>query len=97
MPNSNQSTDTTKDLSNDPFTDVAPIVPDGKRAVFSIKSIMVITVVFAAAAVSMGHLWRAANGDKSEIGHFAVLNAILPMLIVVVASLFFKIFGRLVK
>jgi len=34
-----------------------------RRTVLSIKSIMVITAVFAAAAVSMGQLWRAAQGD----------------------------------
>ena len=75
----------------------AEVVSRSKRTVFSIKSIMVITAVFAAAAVSMGHLWRAAHGDKSEIGHFAVLNAMLPMLVLVVASWFFRIFGRFIK
>ena len=75
----------------------AEVVSRAKRTVFSIKSIMVITAVFAAAAVSMGHLWRAAHGDKSEIGHFAVLNAMLPMLVLVVASWFFRIFGRFIK
>lgn len=81
--------------ANDLLTDREPA--RRKRTVFSIKSIMVITAVFAAAAVSMGHLWRAAHGDQAEIGHFAVLNAMLPMLVLVAASWFFKIFGRFIK
>ena len=85
-----QSTSPASDRASDPQ-------PSAKRTVFSIKSIMVITAVFAAAAVSMGNLWRAAHGNQNEIGHFAVLNAMLPMLVLVAASWFFKIFGGLIK
>lgn len=58
---------------------------------FSIKSILVITSVFAAGAASLGHLWRAASGDKGEIGNFVVVTAMLPMVALVVASWFFKV------
>lgn len=67
------------------------------RVIFSIKSILVITAVFAASAASLGHLWRAAQGDQSQIGQFVIVTAMLPMVMVVVASWFFKIFGRLIK
>lgn len=86
-----------------------------KRTVFSIKSIMVITAVFAASAVSGGYLWRAvrfANNQAGQlnesenlsalnelppIGYFVVINAMLPMVVLVAASLFFRIFGRFIK
>ena len=96
MPNSAQLTNSANS-ANSAADRPNDLQPDRKRTVFSIKSIMVITAVFAAAAVSMGHLWRAAHGDQSEIGHFAVLNAMLPMLVLVAASWFFRIFGRLIK
>jgi hypothetical protein len=67
------------------------------RTIFSIKSILVITAVFGASAASLGHLWRAAQGDQGEIGQFVIVTAMLPMLMVVAASWFFKIFGRLIK
>lgn len=82
------STQSNSNLSTDTSLQAAP-----KRTAVSIKSIMVITAVFACAALSMGNLWRAANGDQSEIGNFAVLNAMLPMLVLVIASWFFKIVG----
>jgi len=68
-----------------------------RRNVFSIKSILVVTSVFAAAAVSMGHLWRATQGDQSEIGQFVIVTAMLPMVMLVAASWFFKIFNRWIK
>ena len=67
------------------------------RAIFSIKSILVVTVVFAASAASLGHLWRAAHGDQGEVGQFVIVTAMLPMVVVVAASWFFKIFGRFIK
>ena len=88
---------TAASVQHSPASQVQPRERAKKRTVFSIKSIMVITAVFAASAVSMGHLWRAAQGDQSEIGHFAVLNAMLPMLVLVAASWFFRIFGRFIK
>lgn len=64
---------------------------------FSIKSILVVTAVFAASAASLGHLWRVAQGDEAEIGQFVIVTAMLPMVVVVAASWFFKIFGRFIK
>ena len=58
---------------------------------FSIRSILVITTVFAAGALSAGHLWRAANGDISEVGPFVVTTALTPMVLMVVMSWGFRI------
>lgn len=60
-------------------------------------SVLVLTVVFAASAASLGHLFRATQGDKGEIGHFVIITSMLPMMVLVATSLFFKIFGRMVK
>lgn len=68
-----------------------------KRGTFSIKSILVLTSVFAAAAMSLNHLYAAAMGDKSEVGQFVIITAMLPMVVLVGASWFFKIFGKLIK
>ncbi|MFK7770262.1 MAG: hypothetical protein AB8B55_23835 [Mariniblastus sp.] len=74
-----------------------PTRPTRRRARFSIKSILVITAVFAAGAASLGHLWRAASGDKGEIGNFVVVTAMLPLVVLVVASWFFKISRRFIN
>jgi hypothetical protein len=60
-------------------------------------SVMVVTAVFAASAASIAHLFRAAQGDKGEIGQFVIITAMLPMVVLVAASWFFKIFGRFIK
>lgn len=67
------------------------------RTRFSIKSVMVLTAVLAAAAASMAHLWRAAQSEEGDVGQFVIFTAMLPMLILVAASWFFKIFGRIIK
>lgn len=60
----------------------------------SIQAIMVITAVFAATAFSIGHLYRAASGDPSQLGTFVITTAMLPMVMLAAASTFFRIFGR---
>lgn len=57
---------------------------------FSIRSVLVITTVFAAGALSVGHLWRAANGDATEVGPFVVTTALTPMVLMVVMSWGFR-------
>ena len=58
---------------------------------------MILTAVFAASAASAGHLWRATQGAEGEIGQFVVITAMLPMVVLVAASWFFKIFGKFIK
>jgi len=71
--------------------------PTKKRGRFSIMSIMVFTAVFAFSAASLGHLYRAAQGDQGELGQFVIITAMLPMVVLVGASWFFKLFGRFIK
>lgn len=52
---------------------------------------MVIMVVAAATAVSLAHLFRAANGKLSEIGPFVLVTAVSPLLLMIVVSWTFKI------
>jgi len=58
---------------------------------FSIRSILVITAVFAAAALGVGHLYRAANGDVTEIGPFVVTTAMVPTVLMVFISWCFRL------
>ena len=67
------------------------------RAIFSIKSILVVTAVFAASAASLAHLVRAAQGKENEVGQFVIVTSMLPMVMLVAASWFLKILGRLIK
>jgi hypothetical protein len=65
---------------------------------FSIRSIFVITTVCAAGAVSLGYLWRAANGDADEIGPFVIATAVSPLALMVIMSWTFRLanwIGRL--
>jgi hypothetical protein len=69
-----------------------------RSGTFSIKSFLVLVSVFAATGVSLGHLYRAANGGgQGEVGQFIILTAMLPMIVLVGASWFFKIFGTFIK
>lgn len=71
--------------------------PGKRRTRVSIMSVLVVMTVFAASAASLGHLFRAAQGDKGEIGQFVIITAMLPLVVLVGVSWFFKIFGRIIK
>ena len=62
-----------------------------RSTTFTIRSIFVITTVFAAAAVSLGYLFRAANGSSDEIGYFVVYTMIAPLALMVGMSWTFRI------
>ena len=62
-----------------------------RSTTFTIRSIFVITTVFAAAAVSLGYLFRAANGNSDEIGYFVVYTMIAPLALMVGMSWTFRI------
>lgn len=65
----------------------------------SIKSILIFTSVVAATAVCIGQLVRAINsdGEGTTVGQFAIMNAMMPTLFIVVAYWFFKIFGKYIE
>ena len=58
---------------------------------FTIRSIFVITTVFAAAAVSLGYLFRAASGNSDEIGPFVVITMLMPLALMVAMSWTFRV------
>ena len=61
------------------------------RSTFTIRSIFVITTVFAAGAVSMGYLFRAASGNSDEIGPFVIITMLMPLALMVTMSWTFRI------
>lgn len=65
--------------------------PRARSTTFTIRSIFVITTVFAAGAVSLGYLFRAANGKSDEIGYFVVITMLMPLALMVAMSWTFKI------
>ncbi|MEL7495976.1 MAG: hypothetical protein AAFN77_00095 [Planctomycetota bacterium] len=67
-----------------------------RRSRSSIKSIMLFTAVAAATAVCISQLVRgiASDGEGSAMGQFAIINAMMPTMFLVLAYWFFKIFGR---
>ena len=73
------------------------IEPGKRRTRVTIMSVFVVMTVFAASAASLGHLFRAAQGDKGEIGQFVIITAMLPLVVLVGVSWFFKILGRIIK
>lgn len=62
-----------------------------RSTTFTIRSIFVITTVFAAGAVSFGYLFRAANGNSNEIGPFVVITMLMPLALMVAMSWTFRI------
>jgi hypothetical protein len=60
-------------------------------------SILVITTVFAAAATSLANLYSAANGAPGEIGSFVIITSMLPMVMLVAASTFFRVLKRFLR
>lgn len=64
---------------------------------FSIRSIFAITTVCAAAAVSVGYLYRAANGDLDEIGPFVIFTAVSPLALMVLMSWAFKVSNWIIR
>lgn len=65
--------------------------PRTRSTTFTIRSIFVITTVFAAGAVSMGYLFRAANGNTDEIGWFVIITMLMPLALMVAMSWTFRI------
>ncbi len=62
----------------------------------SIKKILILTSVVAAAAVCLGHLVRAATAGRGgiEIGLFVVITAMMPTVFLAVVSLLYSTFGK---
>lgn len=65
----------------------------------SLKSILIFTAVAAATAVCIGYYVRAlANeGDGNAVGQFAIFNAMMPTVFLVVTYWGFRLFGRFIQ
>lgn len=57
----------------------------------TIRTMLILTAVFASTAASFGHLWRASSGNGQEIGIFVVTTAMMPLLMLVGAYFTMKI------
>lgn len=63
----------------------------------TIRTILVLTAVFAGTAASFGYLWRASSGDGQEIGRFVIMTSMMPLLILVGAYWTLKIARRITR
>jgi len=61
------------------------------RKPLTIRTMLILTAVFASTAASFGHLWRASSGDGKEIGVFVITTAMMPLLMLVGAYFTMKI------
>ena len=59
---------------------------------FSIRSMMILTTVMAAAATGAGHLWRAANGQDNEIAVFVMVTTMAPLGVMIAVSWMYQLF-----
>lgn len=68
-----------------------------RRKPLTIRTMMVLTAVFASTAASFGYLYRASNGNGEEIGQFVIMTAMMPLLILVGAYWTLKIARQLTR
>ena len=61
----------------------------------TIRTMLILTAVFASTAASFGHLWRASSGNGQEIGMFVITTAMMPLLMLVGAYVTMKIAKRI--
>lgn len=62
---------------------------------FSIRLIMVITVIAAVASAGLGQLYRAANGQVEDIGPFIIITSMAPLGVMIALNWIFRLFGKL--
>jgi hypothetical protein len=53
---------------------------------FSIQSILIVTLVMALTAASIGNLWRAGTGELSEVGSLLLFTNMAPLGIMILVS-----------
>ena len=66
-----------------------------QRPRFTIRSIMVITLIVAVAAAAAGRLYMAANGQTEQIGPFVIATSMAPLGLMILINWFFRLLGRL--
>lgn len=62
---------------------------------FTIRSIMVITLIVAVAAAAAGRLYSAASGQLEQIGPFVIATSMAPLGLMIVIHWFFRLIGKL--
>ena len=62
---------------------------------FTIRSIMVITLIVAVAAAAAGRLGMAAQGQLDQIGPFVIVTSMAPLGLMIAINWFFRLIGKL--
>lgn len=65
-----------------------------RRMRFTIRSMMVITLIVAVAAAAAGRLYIAANGQIEEIGPFVIATSMAPLGLMILIHWFFRLLGK---
>lgn len=71
-------------MANEPAT--------GRR--FTIRSIMMITVILAVASAGIGQLYRAMNGQIEDVGPFVIVSSMAPLGLMIVIYWLTRLFGQ---
>ena len=77
--------------SNSNVTNSANI---GKQQ-FTLRSILIVTLITAVASVGAGLLWQAMNGKLLDIGPFVMVTSMAPLGLMIIINWLFRIFGKL--
>ena len=62
---------------------------------FTIRSILVITLIMAVASAGLGQLWRAVNGQVEDVGPFVLVTCMAPLGVLIAVNWLFRLFGKL--
>ena len=66
-----------------------------RKSQYSIRLIMVVTVIIAVASAGLGQLYRAANGHVEDIGPFIIITSMAPLGVMIALNWLFRLFGKL--
>lgn len=62
---------------------------------FTIRSILVITLIMAVASAGAGQLWQAMNGKLEDLGTFILVTSMAPLGLMIIVNWIFRLFGKL--
>lgn len=62
---------------------------------FSLTSIFVFIVVFSSLSLSLGYFYRSFEDKQYALGQFIIINAMSPLITLMVVSLLFRLFRRI--
>lgn len=64
------------------------------RTQFTIKSILVITLLMAITSTALGQLWRIANGQIQDVGPFVLVTSMAPLGVMICVYWLFRLTGK---